>query len=232
MMLSATLTDFLAPRHCMREPILEIWRVANLLSEAANAHMACDRGRADALFREANCPTARGWLESLWGSAKANPDQAHYRRVRNVANAPPLLAKAERHTCRMPNATERKALIEKFGRHCVFCGIPLIRAEVRNFFNKCYPESVTWGATNPSQHAGFAVLWMQFDHVLPHSRGGDSSLSNVVLTCAGCNYGRMHNTLEELGLLDPRTRDYPRTAWDGLERIFMAGSDGMPMSGA
>ncbi len=214
----------------MREPIPEIWRAANLLSEATDAHMAGDRRQADALFREANCPTAREWLESLWGSAKANPNQPLYRRLRNVANAPPLLTKSERHSCRMPNATERKALIERFGRQCVFCGIPLVGAEVRKFFHRCYPEAVTWGATNPTQHAAFAVLWMQFDHVLPHSRGGESSLSNLVLTCAGCNYGRMHNTLEELGLCDPRTKELQATTWDGLERIFLASADGMPIA--
>ncbi len=212
----------------MREPAPEVWRVANLLSDAADAHVAGDREKADALFREANCPAARGWLESLWGSTKKNVDQVHYRRFRYVLNAPPLLPKSERQTCRMPNAAERKALIETFGRHCVFCGIPLIRSEVRRFFNERYPAAVPWGNTNPSQHAGFAVLWMQFDHVLPHSRGGINSLSNLVLTCAGCNYGRMHNTLEELGLLDPRTREYPKTDWDGLERIFLAGTDGIP----
>jgi hypothetical protein len=42
----------------------------------------------------------------------------------------------------------------------------------------------------------------------------------------------MHNMPEELGLLDPRTKDYPKTAWDGLERIFLAGADGMPIAGA
>jgi hypothetical protein len=216
----------------MREPVPEIWRVAALLSDAADAHIAGDRRKADALFREANCAVARGWLESLWGSAKRNPDQAYYRRVRNVTNAPPLLAKFEREPCRMPNAAERKVLIEKFTRHCVFCGIPLIRAEVRQLLSRHYPEAVTWGNTNPSQHAGFAVLWMQFDHVLPHSRGGTSSLSNMILTCAGCNYGRMHNTLEELGLLDPRTREYPKTNWDGLERIFSANTGDISITGA
>jgi hypothetical protein len=231
-MLDAPPDDYLAPRRCMREPVPQIWHVADLLSSAADAHLAGEREKADALFHEADCPVARGWLESLWGSAKRNADQAHYRRVRNIVGAPPLLPKSERQTCRMPNAAERKLLIEKFGRHCVFCGIPLIRAEVRRFFNKQYPATVIWGDTNPSQHAGFAVLWMQFDHVLPHSRGGISSLSNMVLTCAGCNYGRMDNTLEELGLLDPRTREYPKTGWDGLERIFPTGANVMASAGA
>ena len=35
---------------------------------------------------------------------------------------------------------------------------------------------------------------------------GDNQVANVVVTCAGCNFGRMSNTIEELGLLDSRLR--------------------------
>jgi 5-methylcytosine-specific restriction endonuclease McrA len=63
-------------------------------------------------------------------------------------------------------------------------------------------------------------MWMQFDHVVPHSRGGDNSLENVIVTCAPCNFGRMERTLEEVGLIDPRTLSFLATPWDGLERLL------------
>jgi 5-methylcytosine-specific restriction endonuclease McrA len=63
-------------------------------------------------------------------------------------------------------------------------------------------------------------MWMQFDHLLPHSRGGGNDIENVVVTCAPCNYGRWHWTLEEVGLIDPRTGSVQKTSWDGLERIL------------
>lgn len=213
--------SFLAPRHCLREPIPALWEVARLLDRAADAHLAGDRGQADVLFREANRADVRAWTKSLWGSAQANPDQWRYRRVRQVADAPPRLSRAERAPGRQPTAAERSAVIARYGRHCVFCGVPLVRAEVRTFFHRLYPEAVPWGAGNATDHAAFQALWLQFDHVLPHSRGGDSSLSNVVVTCAGCNYGRMDNTLEELGLIDPRLRPAAEDAWDGLERVLL-----------
>ena len=78
----------------------------------------------------------------LWGSAASNPDQWRYRRVRAVAGSPSYLSKADRVPARMPNAMERAAVIARYGRHCVFCGIPLIRAEVRSAINRMYPVAV------------------------------------------------------------------------------------------
>jgi hypothetical protein len=212
--------DFLAPRPCLREPIQELWDVAALLHKAAAAHLEGDGQRTEALLREANQPAIRALTESLWGSARANPDQWRYIRLRTVPDAPPCLPRTQRVPVRKPIAAEAAAIIALYGRHCVFCGVPLIRSEVRRTFHQHYPDAVPWGWTNSSQHAGFQALWMQFDHLLPHSRGGDNSLTNVVVTCAGCNYGRMDATLEELGLIDPRTRTARESTWDGLERVL------------
>ncbi|MCX6971643.1 MAG: HNH endonuclease [Verrucomicrobia bacterium] len=56
-------------------------------------------------------------------------------------------------------------------------------------------------------------------HLLPHARGGTNDLENIVITCAPCNYARMNHTLEEVGLIDPRTREPIKSTWDGLERF-------------
>ncbi|WP_370245679.1 HNH endonuclease [Acidipila sp. EB88] len=62
-------------------------------------------------------------------------------------------------------------------------------------------------------------MWAQYDHVLPHARGGDTSLDNLLLTCAPCNFGRMNSTLDEVGIQDPRLRAIRPSTWDGLERL-------------
>ncbi len=85
---------------------------------------------------------------------------------------------------------------------------------------KAYPKELRWGTTNPEQHAAFQCMWLQYDHILPHSRGGDNSLENMIITCAPCNYGRSEYTLEEVGLIDPRTVPVQHTVWDGLERFL------------
>jgi 5-methylcytosine-specific restriction endonuclease McrA len=214
--------DFYAPRRCMREPIQEIFDAAQLLSAATDAHLEGDRSSADRLLRVANSPIIRAWTESLWGSKAANPDQQKYHRFRVISGAPPFTERAQRIATRMPPFANRKLIVERYGRNCVFCGLPLIGEQVRDVFRHAYPDAVPWGHTNQTQHAAFQCMWMQFDHILPHSRGGDNTADNVVVTCAPCNYGRAERTLEELGLMDPRQRSPDRTSWDGLERVLAA----------
>ena len=212
--------DFLVARRCMREPVKEIFLAAQLLDRAVDAHLAGDRIGARDLIIAANLPEVRAWTESLWGSRKANPDQWRYVRYRSIADAPPVLPKDARIKVRMPSSAEKQELIKLHGRNCVFCGIPLIRAEVRSKFALLYPELALWGSSNINQHAAFQCMWLQYDHLVPHSRGGDNSIENIIITCSACNYGRMHWTIEELGLLDPRSIARESSSWDGLERII------------
>jgi hypothetical protein len=120
---------------------------------------------------------------------------------------------------RMPTPEEKRALHERDGYHCRFCSIPVIRKEIRRRMIAVYPEEAVWGRKNAEQHAALQAMWAQYDHILPHSRGGTNDLSNMVVTCAPCNFGRMEFTLEEVGLADPREREPVRSAWDGLERF-------------
>jgi hypothetical protein len=114
----------------------------------------------------------------------------------------------------MPNeATTRD------GHHCRFCGIPVIERTLRIKLHQLYPNALRWGPKNYQQHAAFQCMWLQFDHLLPNSRGGESSLDNLVVACAACNFGRMEMTLEQVGIVDPSSRPPIHSSWDGLERI-------------
>ena len=194
---------------CPRPP--QIVFAAKLLDAAASAHLDGNFERAASLISEANFPEIREWTESLWGP------HSQYVRHRMVPDSPPHLPKAERLPVRMPSLVERQWLRARDGLHCRFCGIPLIRKEVRERVRRCYPT--IWGRKNVAQHAAFQAMWLQYDHLLPHARGGNNSLENLVITCAPCNYARMDFTLAELGLLDPRDRAPVRSSWDGLERF-------------
>lgn len=119
----------------------------------------------------------------------------------------------------MPSAAVKRALLTRDGFNCRFCGIPAIRGEIRKKIAARYPDALPWGNKNTLQHAGFQAMWVQYDHILPHAKGGDNSLDNMVITCAPCNYGRAQYTLYEVGLQDPRGREPVYTSWDGLERF-------------
>jgi 5-methylcytosine-specific restriction endonuclease McrA len=41
---------------------------------------------------------------------------------------------------------------------------------------------------------------LTLDHVLPRSRGGDSSWTNLLTACARCNHAKGHRTPNEAGL--------------------------------
>lgn len=197
-------------RPCFRDPIPEIFDAARYLDAAVSAHLAGRTSLAHELFLAANIPSVREWLESIWG---AKSPYVHTRTVSRMEVRAPL-------DVRMPNKAQVKALHERDGFHCRYCGIPVIRPEVRRLACQLFPEAVPWGRTNASQHSGFQTLWAQYDHVVPHSCGGTNELENLVVSCAACNYGKMSYTLEELGLSDPRERSPVSSLWDGLERLL------------
>lgn len=207
--------DYFAPRRFLREPIPELFKCAWMLDQAVGAHLDGDRKTAGNLFRAADMATVRDYIESLWGKASLWPEQVHYKRLRAVSNLPAKIPNAKD---RMPNAKTKAAIVERDGYVCRFCGIPVIPASVRKAVVRDYPDFVSWGTTNASQHAGFQALWLQFDHVIPASFGGSSEIDNVVITCAGCNYCKWHYHLKELGLEDPRRYSPIKTSWDGLTR--------------
>lgn len=200
-------------RSCLRQPIAEIRYAASLLDLAVTEHQTGRKEVAAKLIVEANNPLIREWTESIWGS------NSSYTQYREVLDIPAILPKEHRVPVRMPSAVEKSLIHQRDGFHCRFCGIPVIRKEIRVKIAAAYPDALPWGRTNQTQHAAFQAMWAQYDHVLPHARGGNNELDNVVLTCAPCNFGRMSFTLEEVGLIDPRTSVPYKSDWDGLERF-------------
>jgi hypothetical protein len=197
----------------LRYPIPEIFDAARLLDAAVSAHHLRKPALAEELIRLADIPAITEWTESRWG--KGGP----WTQPLRVADAPVFLAKDQRLKARMPSKAERIALLARDGFHCRFCGIPLVRAETRSLIRQVFPEALRWGDRNAEQHAAFQALWLQYDHLLPHARGGTNTLDNMLVTCAPCNNGRSNLTLEEVELSDPRLRDPIQSTWDGLERF-------------
>lgn len=194
---------------CFRDPIPEIAEAARHLDAAVSAHLAGDAQTAGQLIRIADIPSIRDWTESILGR------KSPYVRFLG-APKPGVVARCPQ---RMPTALEKRQLHQRDGYHCRFCGIPVIRSETRARIMRAYPGDLGWGKRNRERHAAFFAMWVQYDHLVPHAKGGTNSLENIVVTCAACNYGRGGYTLAEVGLGNPLERAAVQSNWDGLERF-------------
>ncbi len=201
-------------KRCFSHPPPEVFEAARLLDAAVSAHMLGRREIAEQLIRLADMPAIAGWTNSIWGTG------GPWSRPRPVNDPLPYLPEFQRAAKRMPGKTELVALLRRDGFRCRFCRMPLVRKETRDHLRGAYPSALRWESNkNIDQHTALQAMWLQYDHIVPHSRGGTSELDNMLVTCAPCNYGRGHLTLEEVGLLDPRSDEVQPSDWDGLERF-------------
>jgi hypothetical protein len=210
MSVQATIPEF---RIYLREPVEEIFDAARYLDAAVSAHAAGRKDLARELIGLADMPAISDWSESLCG--RGGP----WTRPYPTDEATPSLSRGQRIGERMPSAAIKRAALGRDGFQCRFCSIPLITAERRDSIRAQYPDVARWGSRNAEQHSAFQAMWLQYDHVIPSSRGGSNELDNIVVTCAPCNNGRAHLTLAEARLTDPRLRAPIKTHWDGLERF-------------
>ena len=201
-------------KSCLKQPISEIFEASRFLDLAATAHLNEDVQLAEELIIKADMPIIRDWTESIWGLGGI------FSEFKKILGDPPTVQKEERDILRMPDKIGKQNLLIRDGFYCRFCGIPVIRKEIRETFKKHYPNSLKWGAKNSEQHAAFQAMWVQYDHLIPHARGGKTSLDNMLITCGPCNYGRMNYLIEEVGLNLPLLDSIKNVQWDGLERIL------------
>lgn len=204
-------------RRSIKEPIPEIFEAWTFLNHAVDAHLAGDAGLAEAWFKKADIRAVWEWLNPGW----TRPD------LNVIFSAPtddtqPVLREL-RDSDRDIAPAVRAAALQRDGYRCRYCGIPVIHADIRKLAHRLYPSAVPWDQFDAAkEHAGFACLWLQFDHVVPWSHGGRSSLDNVVIACALCNYGKDKYTLRQLDVADPRLTPPVSCDWDGLERFRAA----------
>lgn len=217
------MSEFTIKANSIKEPIPHIFQACEFLSSAVEAHLHGNQAAADALFRQANIPEVWNWVNPAWVVVQPNV------RVQKPDGDTHQVPMAERDTVRDvrkdPRAAKvRAAVLARDGYRCRYCGIPVVSADIRKIANKLYPDAVPWNEDPLEQHAAFQCLWLQYDHVVPHSHGGLSSEDNVVISCALCNFGKDKYTLRQLGLSDPRLRPPKPISWDGLESLRVCGS--------
>ena len=201
-------------KRSIKEPIPQIFQTWDFMSQAVNAHLAGERVLAENLFKKAEMRAVWEWLNPGWSRPDLNV--IVLRPHEDTQEMPKHLRDPDRNIA----PAIRAAVLQRDGYRCRYCGIPVVHADIRKLAHHLYPDAVPWEPYDVTkQHSGFACLWLQFDHVVPHSHGGRSSPDNVVISCALCNFGKDKYTLRQLNLVDPRLTPPVPSTWDGLNRF-------------
>ena len=120
----------------------------------------------------------------------------------------------------MPSRSVERTIYARDGYRCRFCGCRVVLSAARDVMRARVPDAIPWGLTAKDQHGAFFALTATLDHLVPHSRGGTNEADNLLTTCWPCNFGRGDALIEEIGLLDPRSRLPVVDDWDGLARLL------------
>jgi hypothetical protein len=201
-------------KHCLLNPIPEIFETAIILNQLVLELKNENFEKVKSILVSSNKIEIRNWTEALWGQGGI------YSNLVQMHGLPETISEEFRDPLRMPNKSMESELIKRDGHFCRFCGIPVIRKEIRVFLNKLFPNELFWGKSNQNQHAAFQAMWMQYDHIVPHTRGGKTEISNLVISCAPCNYGRVNFNLEEIGLTLLERQQHIIKNWNGLEDLL------------
>ena len=201
-------------KHCIKDPVPALFAARDNLATAVDAHLSGDVETARRKFKAADTLAVFFWLNPCWYDVEKNVVLAH------PAGDTFVVPKEQRDRDRTIAAAVKAKVLARDGRRCRYCGLPVIAAGIRKIAHALYPEAVPWDSRDlRRQHAAFGALWLQYDHVVPHSHGGRSTAENVVITCGLCNFAKHGYTLLQLGLSDPRLRPPQPSDWDGLERL-------------
>jgi 5-methylcytosine-specific restriction endonuclease McrA len=209
--------DFWAPRACFLPPIPEVDRAAELLAEAADALLAANCALALERLRQADMPVVSNYATMIMGRYDLN-----IHRKRNIDID---LQKGVRVKQRMPSPQVERSMYSRDGWRCRFCGCRVVLKPARDRMAKLLPGAIRLGPRAQDCHAAFLALSAVPDHIIPHTYGGTNDLDNLVTACWPCNNGRGSLTLNEVGLIDPRSRPPLVDGWDGLGRMLGQATD-------
>ena len=97
--------------------------------------------------------------------------------------------------------TGRANMVLEYSKFYPFPAVIVLKNYVRNQFMSynCNRRNVIWRDKSICQYCGgkFPFSELTMDHVIPKSRGGDKSWTNIVASCKRCNSRKGNRTPEE-----------------------------------
>lgn len=129
---------------------------------------------------------------------------------------PELISEDLRDPLRAPKKYQNE-VFTRDNYHCRYCGARLISQKlIKSFIKALNSEQFKRGSTNLTTHGIIHATWPVADHVVPWNMGGRTNLTNLVASCASCNYGKDGYTCEQMSITNPFTRAPIKDDWDGL----------------
>jgi hypothetical protein len=114
-----------------------------------------------------------------------------------------------------------RSILERDGYLCRYCQIPVFyTAEAKKLQALFGAEHFRVSKSNRIAHGTLRAFYNSFDHVVPLSRGGRTSLDNLVTACYPCNFGKDNFTLNQLLMLSPFGSSPTRTGHDGFTTLL------------
>lgn len=190
---------------CFIEPPAEVKRGADFVGEALEAWQAGRREDAvSALRRLDTAKFHRAYYEGAKIAEARHDQRLHPKKVAKELRDPRHLSDAL-----------RRAVAERDGWRCQYCGLRVVSGNVLSALGREFPDEL-------SDSPDFAWHMLRYtpDHVLSHACGGTNDEENLVASCGTCQSQKGDCSIEELRLLDPRHRDRILDDWNGLTGKF------------
>ena len=143
----------------------------------------------------------------------------HEHRVKGLELPPPPPFNGEYEKNKKPSRALEKQVFLRDGYRCRYCQTRVLDFKVFQKMEKLVGrENFRASAdTNKLRHGITFFFRATADHVLPLTRGGQTTLDNLVTSCWNCNIGKLNALLSQMGIEDPS--NYPteeKLKWDGM----------------
>ena len=182
----------------------------NIFEEAVELFILGKRNECLAKLDEINSAEITEWY------VEHGQMSGRHRKLILKVQFPTSISEDKRDPVRSP-AKIQNEVFKRDGYKCRYCGNKLISQDfLRLFIKKLNSSTFQRGHTNLTTHGIIHIAWPVADHVIPWNLGGRTSLSNLVTSCATCNYGKDGFTIEQLGIENPFLRAEVKDSWVGL----------------
>ncbi len=132
---------------------------------------------------------------------------------------PATVPMEKRYPVRSPSKLQN-AVFDRDRYHCRYCSNRLVSQDlIEKLIRRLDNPVFVRGKTNATSHAIIHLCWPVADHIVPWNYGGETTLDNLVSSCASCNYGKAGYTIEQLGISDPFATPVINDGWNGLEDL-------------